>query len=237
MTEIATGRDSGDRYLTWDAPYVLGSLTRDERVEYEAHLSGCPECRAGVAELAGLPGLLALVDPGTALAMIEPTEELPAPELLPRLTLEAARRRRRGRWVAVGSAIAAAAAAVAISVPVVASVTASHTPTGTEQVFAERAMQAVESSPVSASVKLIPYRGKTRVVMTCDYGPSDEQYSWKLTLLVHRADGQQEVLGEWPAGPGTELTIDRVVDTAPSGIASVEIKRVDTGRVLLTATI
>lgn len=27
----------GDRYLTWDAAYVLGSLASNERREYEAH--------------------------------------------------------------------------------------------------------------------------------------------------------------------------------------------------------
>jgi anti-sigma-K factor RskA len=31
--------------------YVLNALTDDERVEYEAHLGSCPECRAEVSEL------------------------------------------------------------------------------------------------------------------------------------------------------------------------------------------
>ncbi len=45
-----------DRYLTWDASYVLGALSSDERLEYEGHLAraapgaappspNCPACR------------------------------------------------------------------------------------------------------------------------------------------------------------------------------------------------
>uniref|UniRef100_UPI000ABF841D anti-sigma factor family protein n=1 Tax=Nocardia lijiangensis TaxID=299618 RepID=UPI000ABF841D len=85
MTDIA------DDYTTWDAPYVLGSLTGSERREYEEHLAGCIDCRAAVAELAGLPGMLALVPAETALGMIGtpdgsvPETSPPVPELLPKL--------------------------------------------------------------------------------------------------------------------------------------------------------
>src|SRR6476659_10987496 len=52
----------GDRYVTWDAAYVLGSLTSNERREYEADLETCERCRSAVAELSGLPALLAMLD-------------------------------------------------------------------------------------------------------------------------------------------------------------------------------
>ena len=58
-----------DHYADWDAAYVLGALAVPERREYEEHLAGCPACRAAVAELAGLPGLLAQLPPGEVLAM------------------------------------------------------------------------------------------------------------------------------------------------------------------------
>ncbi|MFI9507069.1 anti-sigma factor family protein [Nocardia sp. NPDC052566] len=233
--------DLADDYTTWDAPYVLGSLTRSERREFEEHLAGCPTCRAGVAELAGLPGMLAMVDAETALAMIEAPEppvaaEPPIPELLPRLAAATEQRRRRGRWIAIGSAVAAAAAAVAIAVPVVSSVTSSNGP-GSGQVFAERTMQPLEPTPVSASVKLVASDGKTRVIMNCTYGPSDQKYNWKFSLFVTRTDGQQAELGSWPAGPGTELTIDRTIDGTPDQVRNIEIRSVSTGKVILTATV
>ncbi len=63
-----------DRYVTWDAAYVLGSLSSDERLEYEAHLADCPRCQAAVAELSGIPALLAHLDPEEVEALddIEP---------------------------------------------------------------------------------------------------------------------------------------------------------------------
>ena len=45
-------------YATWDAAYVLGSLSSADRREFEAHLSGCPICSQSVGELSGIPALL-----------------------------------------------------------------------------------------------------------------------------------------------------------------------------------
>jgi hypothetical protein len=56
-------------YADWDAAYVLGALPVAERREFETHLAGCAACRAAVAELAGMPGLLAQLPPGEVLAM------------------------------------------------------------------------------------------------------------------------------------------------------------------------
>src|SRR3981189_1348475 len=50
----------GHRYATWDAAYVLGSLSSAERREYEAHLETCDRCRSAVAEIRGIPALHAI---------------------------------------------------------------------------------------------------------------------------------------------------------------------------------
>ena len=66
MTQFGVPRGGdvldGDRYLTWDAAYVLGSLSSAERREFETHLETCARCRAAVAELSGVPALLAKLD-------------------------------------------------------------------------------------------------------------------------------------------------------------------------------
>ncbi|MFE5475236.1 anti-sigma factor family protein [Nocardia sp. NPDC056541] len=230
--------DLADEYSTWDAAYVLGSLGAAERREYEAHLLGCAPCQQAVAELSGLPGMLALVDRDTALSMIASPEPAPSqvPDLLPSLAAAAERRRRRRRWTSIGSAVAAAAAAVAIAIPVTVTVARSETPT--EQIVAEQQMQAVEQTPVSAQVKLVRDGDRTRLVMTCSYAPSAYGSGYTRTYgLVVTAGEQRFELDRWPAGPGTELTVDRTIDAPPDSISTVEITSVDSGRTLLVAQV
>ncbi|WP_405178766.1 anti-sigma factor family protein [Nocardia sp. NBC_01377] len=248
MTEIAGGSMSGsktDGYATWDAPYVLGSLSRTERQEYEEHLAHCPECQAAVAELAGLPGMLSLVDTETAMAMLDSPEQPsiesdipPVPELLPRLADAAERRRRRGRWTAAGGALLAAAAAAVISIPLATSLVSTDEPATTDQVvFAERAMEPLEPTPVSADVKIVTDAGRTRVVMTCTYAPGGYNYSWNFGLIVNSKDGRAFDVSQWPAGPDTVLTVDSTIDLPADQISSVQIKSLSSGRVVLSAAV
>ncbi|WP_446223570.1 zf-HC2 domain-containing protein [Nocardia sp. IBHARD005] len=230
--------DLADEYSTWDAAYVLGSLGAAERREYETHLLDCAHCRQAVAELSGMPGMLGLVDRDTALSMIESPESIApqVPDLIPALAAAAERRRKRRRWVSAGSAVAAAAAAVAIAIPVTFTVTRSQT--STEQIVAEQQMQAVEQTPVSAQVKLVRDGDRTRLVMTCRYAPSAYGSSYTQTYgLVVTAGEQRFELDQWPAGPGTELTVDRTIDAPPDSISKVEITSIDSGRTVLVAQV
>ena len=59
-------------FAEWDAAYVLGALSPDDRHAYEDHLAGCERCRAAVAELAPLPGLLARGRPAVVREEAEP---------------------------------------------------------------------------------------------------------------------------------------------------------------------
>jgi hypothetical protein len=250
--------DSGarDDYATWDAPYVLGALDRAERLEFEAHLAGCAQCRAAVADLAGLPGLLGLVDGKVAMALVdppepivalsdswpgtqpEPTQVIQPPATLPTRPAELSRRRAlRGRLIAVGAAVAAAAAAVAIAVPVTASVTGHSTPSTTQQVVAERAMDHVRPSPITASFRLFTTPNGTRVELSCSLAPSNTNRTWAGTLWVVRSDGTQSLIAEWTAYPGQTLTADGVTTAAPNQIRSVEIHSATTGQVVLSGSL
>jgi hypothetical protein len=94
---------------------VLGQLSEDERFATEAHLEGCPVCRAEAEALAPLASLLSRADPDRL---------TPAPAPPPRLGERIARRiaaerrsdtRRRTRFrLGLGAAAAAAAAAAVI---------------------------------------------------------------------------------------------------------------------------
>jgi hypothetical protein len=56
-------------HLHDSGPYVLGALSPTERDTYERHFADCAVCRAEVAELAALPGLMGRLDLATAQAI------------------------------------------------------------------------------------------------------------------------------------------------------------------------
>ncbi|MBG6057620.1 anti-sigma factor RsiW [Cryobacterium sp. MP_M5] len=127
-----------DAYADWDAAYVLGALSSDERHEFERHLAECADCARLVAELAALPGLLGSVPADEALALDRQAAE-PHPDSaprdadraggtgmsglsglsglsggsLPRLMDRVRRRRRRVRALVAGAVVAVAAASAA----------------------------------------------------------------------------------------------------------------------------
>lgn len=81
--------------------YVLGSLEPAERAAVDEHLLSCPTCPAELADLAGLPTLLAGVNPG-------PVTSVPSADLYDRIAAATAdpprHPRRRPRLVAVAAA-------------------------------------------------------------------------------------------------------------------------------------
>ncbi|WP_116041592.1 anti-sigma factor family protein [Amycolatopsis palatopharyngis] len=88
--------------------YVLDQLDPAERLAVEAHLDGCTDCRAELAELAPLATQLRTVDPDRLDSLPQPPAEL-REQVLERIRAEPPARRSRPRWT-----VPAAAAAVAL---------------------------------------------------------------------------------------------------------------------------
>jgi len=97
--------------------YVLGAIDPAERALVDAHLLTCRDCRDELAGLAGLPALLARVNPDEISRITSEdtvravTDDRPPGELVGTVLDLAAARRRRTRW----RFAAAAAAVVAIA--------------------------------------------------------------------------------------------------------------------------
>ena len=97
--------------------YVLGAIDPAERALVDAHLLTCRDCRDELAGLAGLPALLARVNPDEISRIRADdtvrtvTDDRPPGELIGTVLDLAAARRRRTRW----RFAAAAAAVVAIA--------------------------------------------------------------------------------------------------------------------------
>jgi hypothetical protein len=119
--------------------YALGHLADDERMSLEAHLEGCPACRAEAAALGSVASLLPHADPerfGPA--------PVPPPELGKRITatIDAERRsKRRHRRLRLGFGLSGAAAAAAAAVLAIF-VLSSGESSGPEQHVAFRSLPA-----------------------------------------------------------------------------------------------
>jgi Putative zinc-finger len=99
--------------------HALGNLAPEERAGLQAHLDGCPDCRAEAAALSDVARLLPLADP----ARFSHPAPQPSPELGRRVAAaiggerRVGRRRRRRRFgLAVGGAAATAAVVLALFV-------------------------------------------------------------------------------------------------------------------------
>ncbi len=250
-----------DKYRQWDAAYVLGSLVPAERAEFERHLAGCTQCRAAVAELAGLPGLLSAVDPADAQAAVPPEDEETPQNLLTGLAGKIRRRRVRMRLGAAALAVGISAASVGVTLALTPPPPAVVVQMQSAAVTLDFA--AVEASPVSAVGTLTAQPWGTRIDWTCTYsaasgptagtssgpssGPSSERYAspsepsqddapavqgYALVLIDRHGAAQQ--VASWTAGRGTRATPSATTGTAASDIARVEI-RTASGETLLAA--
>lgn len=244
MTEI---RDmggpplGGDMYATWDAAYVLGSLSATDRCEFEDHLNGCIPCRRAVGELAGMPALLRKLNDDDLDLFDEsdqPDSEVPPlrPEVLASLQRTVRRRRRRSQFVwAGGCAAAAAAAAIGVFVMIrPSSVTLGPAP---QAEVSALTMTAVEPSPVTATVNLVGYSWGTGIEMNCVYGTEpgggDDGDVDKLAMVAVGRDGSHTQLATWMAHPGVLATPAGATSLSIDQIASVQIISTDTGHVLV----
>jgi hypothetical protein len=109
---------------------VLGQLDADERSATEAHLEGCPECRAEGEALAPVAAMLSRADP----ARLTPAPAPPAylgDRIARRIAAERRAARRRHAWLGLGLGAAAAAATAAVLIAVVASGPSSPQPSET----------------------------------------------------------------------------------------------------------
>ncbi|MHA3703805.1 anti-sigma factor family protein [Jatrophihabitans sp. YIM 134969] len=237
----------------WDAAYVLGALTPADRRRYERHLDACARCRTAVAELSGLPGLLADVPLSQVVGEGPPDgvpDDLPG-DLLPRLSTAVARGRRRSRvrYGALGGLVAAAAVVLALVAfwPGSDGAPGSGTPGGsgtppstvTSPVAFSLPLQAVVPNPLAVDVRLVSEPWGTRVDLDCRFtgdggapGP-DTTYGYEL-YATNRA-GTTMPVTSWNYGPSTTAEPVGTSKWPVDQIASVEV-RTDDGTVLLRGT-
>jgi hypothetical protein len=227
----------GDRYATWDAAYVLGSLSSAERREYEAHLETCQRCRSAVAEISGIPALLAMLDLEDVRALEDETPDTPPlrPEVLDSVLDKVRWRRRRSRWLmsaAVGVAAALLAVGLVIAIRPETVGLENYTPQETVQALE---MTKVSTTPINASISLTGFGWGTRIDMACTYGDWGQRDAppQNLGMVVVGRDGSHTQVATWLGLSGATALPSATTPIQKDEIAAVQLVSPDSGKVLL----
>jgi anti-sigma-K factor RskA len=229
----------GDRYTTWDAAYVLGSLSSAERREYEAHLESCDRCRAAVGDISGMPALLAMLDVEDVRALATEEQQPAPPPLRPEVrtqVLDKVRWRRRRSRLLTYAAVGVAAALLAVGLVIAVRPGIVGLQPGTPQVTAQQLeMNKLVTTPFSATISLNSFAWGTRIDMACTYGDwsSGGSPPSNLGMVVVGRDGSHTQIATWLGLSGATALPSGNTPVPVGQIAAVQLVSADSGEVLL----
>lgn len=226
---------NGIHHLT--GAYAVDALDEDERARFEAHLTGCPDCRAEVDSLREAAGLLSTTTeltppPGlrdSVLAGISQVRPLPPPgasELDVRRTARhEARRRERPRWLpllAAAVVLGVIGVGVGITEPFSGEDSSQVPLSATEQVLRADDAESVEvdlGEAGRATVTRSASVGKA-VIRTEDMAPAPEGKVYELWL--QSPEGEMLPAGLMPDDSEAEVLLEGDAASATAAGITVE---------------
>jgi len=209
-----------DEFSNYDAAYVLGALSPQDRHAYEQHLRECPDCTDAVGKLAGMPGLLARV-PLTDL-LVDDADHEPPETLLPELVHRVNRLRRRRLRAAIAGAVLTTAAAVA-------AILVAFTPHSSTSPAPPRAasMQQLDQAFMSVSAQLVKRSWGTQIDLKCSYHTSKKYRPSDYTLVVFDKHGKAHEIASWKSVPGQVSTVNGSTALQKTAIARLDVRNSD----------
>jgi hypothetical protein len=233
---------ANDKYVLWDAAYVLGSLCDADRREYEVHLRDCLSCAKSVDELNGLPALLGQLTADEVAAIEDGASATLTPLRAEALTSPLAKMSHRRRVLRVATLTVAAAVVV---FGVLAGAVFHWNPRASQQADASAVtMTPVAPTELRATVTVTGHDWGTQIDMNCTYpaevsasAPDGDEPPNKLAMVVVGRDGSQDRLATWMAVEGVRATPAGSTSMPINQIATVEIVSADTGNTLLQRTV
>jgi hypothetical protein len=190
-----------DNLAEWDAAYVLGALSLEDRRAYESYLAANPARAPELTELAGMPGILNALSRDEAVALtglagVPPAES--RPDNVASLAHAAAERQRRTRRTWLAAAVASAAALLIAGGIVGATVFPNSVPTRT---VAMQAMQPTPRGGLTAELAVTEKKWGTELNWACQYTKDWSRNVASYDIVVTKHDGVQQTVGSWkPAG-------------------------------------
>jgi hypothetical protein len=194
--------------------YALGQLPDSERAATEAHLEGCPDCRAEAEALSPMATMLRRADPERLSPAPTPPRDL-GDRIARRIAAErgATRRRRLRLGIAMGAATAAATAAVLLAV----FISGGSTPHATTQTVAFN--NVPHGVSVNASLASKPW-GSDVSVRVRGFRPGT-----LCTVWLRRSDGKRVPAGSFRyvyAGESDEANLSSGLD--PRDVTAVGLQ-------------
>jgi hypothetical protein len=214
-----------DDLAEWDAAYVLGALSLQDRRTYEDYLAANPTRAAELTDFAGMPGILNALSRDEAVALTDLAGAPPAqsrPDNIASLAQAAASRQQRSRRMWLAAAVGSAAALV-IAGGAVGATVFSNTPKPAQTV----AMQAMQTTPrdgLTAELAVTQKKWGTELNWACQYLKDWSRNVDSYDIVVTTQDGAQRAVGSWkPAGDeATGLSAATSIPTAQ--IRTVDIR-------------
>jgi Putative zinc-finger len=202
--------------------YALGAADTAERMLVESHLSGCPACRAELACLEPLPGLLARVP-----AHLVRADPLPA-------------RPKRERVIAAGGTPAGRARVLAGRWRVAAAVAAAAALGVAGGVWIAHPAPTAPAGVTLSGANPVTHVRVTVTLTATSWGTSIRLLAWGLPLnqpcrlIIRSRSGGTEVTGAWDAWQAGPVSIPASAGWRPADIASLQVAT--TSRTLVTIT-
>lgn len=218
---------SDDNVSEWDAAYILGALTPEERSEYEQFLTAEPARAAALVEFAEIPAILDVLPREEALALIGmgPAAQLsdPAADLMPSLAVAAEKRRVRSRRARLATALASAAAFLVIG-GVIGYTTLPHESSGGVTL---QAMAPGKQDGLTASLAVSHQEWGTRLDWQCQYTKDWAESVPSYDLVVTTKGGKETAVASWrPSGRASQASNLAAATVIPtSDIRTVEIRQ------------
>jgi len=221
--------------------YVLGAIDPAERTLVDNHLATCRDCRDELAGLAGLPALLARVNPDEVSriraddTVRTATEDRPPGELLGTVLDLAEARRRRTRWRFLATAAAVVVVAGGLFGGLRTATSSTHTVFASQYPAGTGAWESVQvTSKVTGASATINYAdelwGHTFEVLVTGIPTGTTCDLW----VVH-PDGTRTLVAAWTtAHDEGRVWYPGSMANSPKPISSFQVTA--DNRVLLTAT-
>ncbi len=227
-----------DDLAEWDAAYVLGALSLDERRTYEGYLAANPARAAELTELAGMPGILNALSRDEAVALTDLAGAAPVDttgDNVASLAQAAAKRQRKSRRNFLAGAVASAAALL-IAGGVVGATVIPRSPAPVETV----AMQPMQPTPregLTAQLAVTEKKWGTELNWACEYTKDWSRNVESYDLVVTTRDGKQMAVGSWKPAGDEAAGLSAATSIPTAQIRSIDIRVTGTEEPLAITTL